>query len=386
MCVRHDRNTQWPICEPEDWLHKHLATPLRHPIEDVPPYNYKGIDESIHNHTMNTVFNGSGVSGTSGGGATTMTSPDEYAGASGSGVGGGGQTIQTATSSNFYFNESSMSIDVDKVDAVTAISSSGIGSDGIPEDVRSAAPTPPPSTVVQSTPTTTTAAAAVPASTPVNTPRSATLPDAAAAAAVRRSTSNFIKQHTRSLSETKPMTGGGGDGAGISLTSTSTAGHHHCHTVTSSSVQHHRTRFNSGTDSNTSGVSSCESVYGGGGGGIGGIMASRWQPLMMNIDGVLQNTLSPIPSSSNLLEVKKRPATGERFRRISLTGASFRENTLSPQDVKGYAQLRKLRSKQRPMLSESAAGELAEFIDSKLSVDMQRRMKVRSLDRHFKLQ
>lgn len=131
-----------------------------------------------------------------------------------------------------------------------------------------------------------------------------------------------------------------------------------------------RTRFNSGTDSNTSGVSSCESVYG------------RYMISDMH------NTLSPIPSSSNLLEVKK---PNERLRRISLTGASFRETTLSPQDVQGYAQLRKIRSNQRPMLSESAADELAEIIDgndvlagtSKLSFgQQQRRLKVRSLDRH----
>lgn len=118
------------------------------------------------------------------------------------------------------------------------------------------------------------------------------------------------------------------------------------------------------------------------------------------------NTLSPIPSSSNLLETKKSTTTNERFRRISLTGASFRETTLSPQDAQGYAQLRKLRSNQRPMFSESAADELADFMNvnagvigvpsSRISTDssivgihqlhqQNRRLKVRSLDRHSNL-
>lgn len=135
-----------------------------------------------------------------------------------------------------------------------------------------------------------------------------------------------------------------------------------------------RTRFNSGTDSNTSGVSSCESVYG-----------------RYTIGGDLHNTLSPIPSSSNLLELKKPK---ERFRRISLTGASFRETTLSPQDVEGSAQWRKLRIHQRPMLSESAAEELADIIaddaNNKLSSSVgknqhNRKLKVRSLDRRSDL-
>lgn len=134
-----------------------------------------------------------------------------------------------------------------------------------------------------------------------------------------------------------------------------------------------RTRFNSSTDSNTSGVSSCESFYG--------------RYLM----GDLHQTLSPIPSSSNLLEVKK---PNERFRRISLTGASFRENTLSPQDLQGYAKLRSIRRHQRPMLSESAADELADIIDGndvatrtskRVIGNEQRKLKVRSLDRQSNL-
>lgn len=48
MCIRHDRDTNWPINEPEDWISKH-ATPIRHQIDEVPPYNYTGIDEQISN-------------------------------------------------------------------------------------------------------------------------------------------------------------------------------------------------------------------------------------------------------------------------------------------------------------------------------------------------
>lgn len=156
-------------------------------------------------------------------------------------------------------------------------------------------------------------------------------------------------KHKRSLSESKSA-----DGANLMIT------------------MHHvgRTRFNSSTDSNTSGVSSFESVF--------GIALSD-----------IYKALSPIPSSSNLMVVGKPK---ERFRRISLTGASFREYSLSPQDAQGYALLRSIRRYQRPMFSESAADELADIIDNnvsmsnKLSIEQQqRRLKVRSLDRHSNL-
>lgn len=191
--------------------------------------------------------------------------------------------------------------------------------------------------------------------------RSRTLPEGVAG----HSQIHFHK-HTRSLSESKTTDG-------ISLMGTTT----------------NRTRFNSGTDSNTSGVSSCESVYG--------------RYMLLNDLHHHTNTLSPIPSSSNLLEIKKNAAANDRFRRISLTGASFRENTLSPQDAQGYAQLRKLRFNQRPMFSESAAEDLANFMDANTvganpsssrfsstssvsgNQQQQRRLKVRSLDRHSNL-
>ena len=135
-----------------------------------------------------------------------------------------------------------------------------------------------------------------------------------------------------------------------------------------------RTRFNSGTDSNTSGVSSCDSVM-----GRNIIMAEMHQ------------TLSPIPSSSNLNDTKK--STDERFRRLSLTGAPIRDaNQLTPQDLQGYRKLRQIRRNLRPMLSESAADDLADIFEhhenitfraNKYVSDTQRKLKVRSLDRQY---
>lgn len=51
MCVRHNRDTLWPVCESEDWMSKH-PTPVRHQIDKVPPYNYTGIEDSV-----NCIFN-----------------------------------------------------------------------------------------------------------------------------------------------------------------------------------------------------------------------------------------------------------------------------------------------------------------------------------------
>lgn len=253
LCVRHNRDTLWPVCETEDWLSKHL-TPIRHHLDSVPPYNYTGIDEKI-----------SGI-----------------------------------------FDESTSSFLPESADASKTDTASEV--DG-----------------------------AIPIAA-----KSKTLPEYACKYAM-------IK-HKRSLSESKTTDG-------ISLTSNAN------HNVS-------RTRFNSGTsDSNTSGVSSYESVFG------------------IVMGDLCNKTLSPIPSSSNLLEVKK---PNERFRRISLTGAHFRETTISPQDAQGYAKLRSIRRYQRPQLSESAADELAEIIDgnqirsNRLTIpqNSHRRLKVRSLDRH----
>lgn len=187
------------------------------------------------------------------------------------------------------------------------------------------------------------------------------------------------QKHKRSLSESKTTDG-------ISLM-TATAPPPSSQ-LPPSFPTHPRTRYNSGTDSNTSGVSSYESIFGG-----------RFHADMMQ-----QGQLSPIPSSSNLIDLKKL-SSEEKFRRVSLTGLPLREtNPMTPQDLYGYHTLRILRRRCRPMLSESATDELAEMMDdvmasmsssstistksrfrlrgSKSLSEQQRKLKVRSLDRH----
>lgn len=273
FCVRHDRNTLWPVCEPEDWFSKYLA-PIRHQVGEIAPYNYTGIEES--------------------------------------------ESFSDGSHS-FYFDEPGDSIREDN--------SSDRNRNG---DIST-------------------------------TGRSKTLPE---------SSISQKRRHTGSLSESKTT-----DGLSLHSTllqmSTSTTQNNQINIGASIST---RTRFNSGTDSNTSGVSSCDSIFG-----------------KIFVPEMQQTKLSPIASSSNLLEIKK--TSEDRFRRISLTGVPVRESTLSPQDLQGYATLRSLRRHCRPMLSESAADELAAIIDTtaitrnkKNSInESQRKLKVRSLDRHGRL-
>lgn len=53
VCVRHDRDTLWPVCDPEEWFFKNV-TPIRHQIDEMPPYNYTGIDEDINGYFQTT--------------------------------------------------------------------------------------------------------------------------------------------------------------------------------------------------------------------------------------------------------------------------------------------------------------------------------------------
>lgn len=134
----------------------------------------------------------------------------------------------------------------------------------------------------------------------------------------------------------------------------------------------HRIRYNSCTDSNTSGVSSCESVT--------GRTAAAAAAAAANISEYQQFPLSPIPSMSNLLE------SDELIRRHQLA-TSLLPSALSPMAMKGYAQLRSLRAHSRPVFSESAA-EFYKIVDAP-EVQLRkhdwthphRRLKVRSLDR-----
>lgn len=86
----------------------------------------------------------------------------------------------------------------------------------------------------------------------------------------------------------------------------------------------------------------------------------------------LQQTLSPIPSTSDLLDYRKmvKPSFDkynrwceEQFKKISLTGLPVRDIKINPQDVHGYAKIRHIKRNQRPMLSESAAEDLMKVIN-----------------------
>ncbi|KAL1396742.1 hypothetical protein pipiens_010300, partial [Culex pipiens pipiens] len=297
ISVRHDRNTFWPVYEPEEWFPKQFNTPVRHNYE-LPPYNYTAL----------------------------------------LGEGNGGNSLLEGDSE-------------DQQLVVSRLESTSVG-----EDQSDCA-------------------------APNTTSRSRTLPESVLAASRNPPpppAASFSK-HKRSLSESKTTDG-------ISLMATVVAPTN----ITSTSLHHPRTRYNSaGTDSNTSGVSSYESIFGGG----------RFHSDMMQ-----QSQLSPIPSSSNLIDLKKL-SSEEKYRRISLTGLPLREsNVISAQDLHGYHTLRILRRRCRPMLSESAADELAEMMDdamasvtsssststisrfrlraSKSITEQNRKLKVRSLDRN----
>lgn len=81
----------------------------------------------------------------------------------------------------------------------------------------------------------------------------------------------------------------------------------------------------------------------------------------------LQQTLSPIPSTSDLLEYRKmmKPGRGteQQFRKISLTGLPVRDVKINPQDVHGIAKIRHIKRNQRPVVSESAAEDLMRMIN-----------------------
>ncbi|XP_004525858.1 rapamycin-insensitive companion of mTOR isoform X2 [Ceratitis capitata] len=300
LSVRHDRNTVWPVHQPEDWMSNNY-TPVRHHYEDMPPYNYTGIDDQIDGSYTgsywNLILSSSSTTGHDGGAASASSEAQ---------------------------------------DANTTAESSKTSDDVV------ATTKPPLQTQV----------AAVAA-------KSKTLPE---------STYMRYGKHQRSLSESKTTDV-------ISLISGTHFG--------AIGVQHagHRVRYNSCTDSNTSGVSSCESVT-----------------MRIPIGDLPQFPLSPIPSMSNLV-VDVQPQRSLLLRGTSLVGASYLNTSLSPADIKGYAQLRSLRKYCRPMVSESATDvydiiDRIEFLSLGSSVmrprkssfgESQRRMKVRSLDRQSSL-
>ncbi|CRK92792.1 CLUMA_CG006294, isoform A [Clunio marinus] len=205
--VRHDRNNEFPILEPEDW-HLKYPSPVRY-NHDVPAYNYGAINENLSNLTS------------------------------------------TSLNPSFYVADAS--------DATT------LKDDSIHDGDMS-----------------------------TSTQRSRTLPAGTLPSQMQQQRSGA--KHIRSLSESKTSDGLSG-------------------------MVINRTRFNSG-DSNTSGVSSCDSV-------------------------------------------NMRAVINERFRRVSLTGTPIRDTSqLTDQDVHGYKKLRQIRRNLRPMLSESAADDLADIYEN----------------------
>ncbi|KAH8362188.1 hypothetical protein KR084_008923 [Drosophila pseudotakahashii] len=314
LSVRHDKNTMWPVHQPEDWMSSQY-TPVRHYYEDVP--------------------------------ADNMTMMEEY-------------IERFYDTGSFYWNLVADQTDASGAGGVT-VSGSAVG--GVH-------PT------VQDPNTTTTTTDSVRTTTDDVHPR--LLPGLVGVAAKSKTLpegSNLRQgKHQRSLSESKTTDVisllGGGVGGGVGGATT----------VPGSGLYptpyQHRIRYNSCTDSNTSGVSSCESVTGRTAAAAAAAAANDFQ----------QFPLSPIPSMSNLLE------SDELIRRHQLA-TSLLPSTLSPMAMKGYAQLRSLRAHSRPVFSESSADDFAEIMETTPEVQMRRpdwthphrRLKVRSLDRQPKL-
>ncbi|XP_017050500.1 rapamycin-insensitive companion of mTOR [Drosophila ficusphila] len=309
LSVRHDKNTMWPVHQPEDWM-SNQYTPVRHYCEDVPSYSMTMMEDQIdgfyYSDTYWNLFGDQSESGGAGGVSVTGTASGIH------------PTVQDPIA--------------------TATNTEGVRT--TTDDVH---------------------------------PRM--LPNAVGVAAKSRTLpegSNLRQgKHQRSLSESKTtdvisLIGGGG-----STTMPATG-------IYPTPYQH-RIRYNSCTDSNTSGVSSCESVT--------GRTAAAAAAAAANMSDFQQCTLSPIPSMSNLLE------SDELIRRQPLAN-SLLPSTLSPMAMKGLAQLRSLRANSRPVISESAVAfyEFADMIDTP-EVQMRkphwthphRRLTVRSLDRQPKL-
>lgn len=47
LSVRHDRNTIWPVHQPEDWIS------VRHHYENMPPFNYTELDTQNYSSYWN---------------------------------------------------------------------------------------------------------------------------------------------------------------------------------------------------------------------------------------------------------------------------------------------------------------------------------------------
>ncbi|KAH8404427.1 hypothetical protein KR222_010690, partial [Zaprionus bogoriensis] len=288
LSVRHDRNTMWPVHQPEDWVSSHF-TSVRHHFEDIDDQ----IDGSYYTGSYWNLLD------------TENNQPQT-------------QDVNTTTTTDSVRTEE---IPFGRPTAIGGVAA-----------------------------------------------KSKTLPEGCN---IRQN------KHQRSLSESKTTDVLSLLGSGTQAPGASFCPVHY----------QHRIRYNSCTDSNTSGVSSCESVTG------RTAAATAAAVTAVNISDFQQFPLSPIPSMSNLLELPAmNPA--KLIRRTSLLGTSFLPPALSPLAMKGYAQLRSLRARSRPVLSELTA-ELYDFFGIVDRCDIPqrkyswgesgRRMKVRSLDRQTML-
>lgn len=216
LSVRHDRNTIWPVHQPEDWMLGNY-TPVRHHYEDVPPYNYSGLEDQIDGSYYTGSYWNLLLSSTSTNrdavGAASASSEAQDANTTTDSIKTSGEEV-SGDSISQPTKFSSPRAKIEKTSSSKQVGSTNIGVGGTSGIVLN------PST------------------------KSKTLPEG-----------SYLRhgKHQRSLSESKTTDV-------ISLLSSGTVA---VVPASSSSFYHsHRTRYNSCTDSNTSGVSSCESVTG----------------------------------------------------------------------------------------------------------------------------
>lgn len=212
LSVRHDKNTMWPVHHPEDYALGNY-TPVRHHYEDMPPYNYSGLEDQMDDSYYTGSFWNLLLS--------SSTNRDAIGGASAS------SEAQDATTTTDSIKTSGEEVSGD-ITHPTKISLARPKAEKMCKQVASG-----------NFGGTSYSGNALPTSA-----KSKTLPEG-----------SYLRynKHQRSLSESKTADA-------ISLLSSGATAFPQ---ISSSGFnQSYRTRYNSCTDSNTSGVSSCESVTG----------------------------------------------------------------------------------------------------------------------------
>ena len=209
LSVRHDRNTTWPVHQPEDWIS------VRHNYENMSLYNYTELDNQNYNSYWNLPLSST----------STSTYRDAVGGASAS------SEAQDANTTTDSIKTSGEEVSGDNISQPNKLDSPRTQL----EKLYSSKPVGVSGTSVSGSGS---------GNILGTSNKSKTLPEG-----------SYLRynKHQRSLSESKTtdvislicaVTGG--------VAPISGAGFYHSH----------RTRYNSCTDSNTSGVSSCESVTG----------------------------------------------------------------------------------------------------------------------------